>query len=299
MEDVVTSGVAMSVVRRARRLLRSAIYAIPYTQALWVMLNKAFDRDQRPRFSGWGMVTVSSPPWDEGGSDRLAREFAAVQADVLARVAAGQFSLSMFEGMQHPAKQIPKALQQLMWRHYFVFWSARYASMATRCPVKTLVECGVCDGLTAYFAMRAVSGTGSFKAYLYDAWGPMKAEQLLESEQGAVGRYSNLSLDQTKRNLTEFAGDTVFIKGSIPDSFENGLTPSEVVWLHIDLNASRPTTAVLNAFFDKMPSGAVILFDDYGRPRYPDTRIAVDKLLSGKPGLLLPIPTGQAVFFKH
>jgi hypothetical protein len=43
-----------------------------------------------------------------------------------------------------------------MWRHYFIYWFTRYALKNMVCSVKNLVECGVCYGLTVYFAMSAV-----------------------------------------------------------------------------------------------------------------------------------------------
>jgi len=180
-----------------------------------------------------------------------------------------------------------------------VFWSARYASQATTSPVKHLVECGVCDGLTAYYAMSAVKQSWRFKAFLYDAWEGMKAEFLLESEKAAAGAYSYLSLDATKRNLRPFDDDVVFIKGFIPDSFQHASLPSEIAWLHIDLNSAPPTAAALTALFDSISSGGVILFDDYGWPGWHDTKVAIDRFFDGKRGILLPMPTGQAIFFKH
>lgn len=275
--------------------LRRIIYTVPGTQALWIGLNRALGKEGRPEFSGWGMVTESLPPWHNGGGDDLARAFAAVNADVIARVSAGTLKLSQFNDVQDK----PRRLWELMWRHYIVFWSARYAAKATRSPVKNLVECGVCDGLTAYFAMSGVKGQGPFKAFLYDAWEGMKPEHLLESERGAAGSYSYLSLENTKRNLAAFEHETVFVKGFIPQSFATAPNPSGIVWLHIDLNASLPTTAALETLFDNLQPGGVILFDDYGWGGYHDTKVAVDVFFAGKRGVLLPMPTGQAIFFKH
>jgi hypothetical protein len=42
-----------------------------------------------------------------------------------------------------------------------------------------------------------------------------------------------------------------------------------------------------------------VLFDDYGWSGYQDTKVAVDAFFAGKRGVLLPMPTGQAIFFKH
>jgi hypothetical protein len=277
-----------------KQLLRSLVYAVPGTQALWVRLNDALGRGGRAAFSGWGMVTGAIPPWHDGG-DAIARDFTRVHEDVVAAVVDGRLKLSQFNEVQDK----PRRLRELMWRHYVVFWSARYAATTTAAPLKTLVECGVCDGLTAYFAINAVRSEAPFKAYLYDAWEGMKAEYLLDSEAAAVGNYSFLSVENTQRNLAPFGADTIFVKGFIPESFATGGMPPDLVWLHIDLNASLPTRAALEALFDRVPPGGVILFDDYAWPGYHDTKVAVDKFLVGKRGVLLPMPTGQAMFFKH
>jgi O-methyltransferase len=275
--------------------LRRIIYTVPGTQALWVGLNKALGREGRPEFSGWGMITESLPPWHNGGGDDLARAFAAVNADVIARVGAGTLKLSQFNDVQDKTRR----LRELMWRHYIVFWSARYAAKTTASPIKNLVECGVCDGLTAYFAMSGVKGHEPFKAFLYDAWEGMKAEYLLDSERGAVGSYSYLSLENTKQNLAAFEREAVFVKGFIPQSFEIAPIPPDIAWLHVDLNASLPTTAALETLFDKLLPGGVVLFDDYGWGGYQETKAAIDVFFAGERGVLLPMPTGQAIFFRH
>lgn len=189
-------------------------------------------------------------------------------------------------------------LRSFMWRHYIVFWSARYAAQFTKSTKKILVECGVCDGLTAYYAMSAM-GDIPFRSFLYDAWTAMKDENLVESEKNMTGDYAYLSLDNTKRNLLDFEQESIFIKGFIPDSFDTAEKPNQVSWLHIDLNSSMATTAVLAEMYDRILSGGVVLLDDYSWREYEDTKIAVDKFFSDKKGILLPLPTGQAIFFKN
>lgn len=275
-----------------KRLLRNLIYKLPYAEALWPRLHLAFGGGQT--FSGWGMVTSALPPWQGDDGDDLARRFKKVDREVVSRVVSGTFRLSQFSDAHDQAR----LLKQLMWRHYIVFWSARFAARATASPVKTLVECGVCDGLTAYYAMSAMADSGPFNAFLYDAWEGMKADYLLESEKSIAGSYAYLSVENTANNLSDFAKHSQFVKGFIPESFETGGIPPELVWLHIDLNASQPTTAALEALFDRIPPGGVILFDDYGWGAHRDTKTAVDRFFATRAGLLLPMPTGQAMFFK-
>ena len=52
----------------------------------------------------------------------------------------------------------------------------------------------------------------------------------------------------------------------------------------------------LEFFFDKLVSGGVILFDDYGG--FDDTRKIVDEFLKNKKGHFTNYPTGQGIFIK-
>lgn len=284
--------------------LRKIICTVPGAYDCWIglnkfMLNKFMGRGtikpDFPDFSGWGMTTHTFTPWHNGG-DELGRDFLRANQKIITKVMQGEFKLSQFNEVQDKKM----LLDELMWRHYIVFWSVHYASKATNCLIKNLVECGVCDGMSAYFAMSALRGKmNEFKAFLYDAWEGMKSECLLQSEMGSVGSYNYLNIENTKHNLVEFQGDTTFIKGFIPESFKISDNPTELVWLHIDLNSSLPTTAALQFFFEKIPLGGVILFDDYAWHGYYDTKIAIDEYFSSKRGILLPLPTGQAIYFKH
>jgi len=273
--------------------LRKAVYSIPGTKKTWHALNRIFDGE--PDFSGWGMTTHTFTPWHQGGGDEVAKCFIKANQVIVNQVMAGEFNLSQFK-REGNEKDV---LDSLMWRHYIVYWTAWYASQSTKCKTKNLVECGVCDGLTASFAMHAVKEKHEFKMYLYDAWESMKSEYLLKSEEESSGCYSYLNVDNVKSNLSSYSGHTIFNKGFIPDSFDKSDNPTDLVWLHIDLNACLPTKSALEYFFDRMPSGGAILFDDYAWHGQLDTKKVVDEFFCGKSGILLPLPTGQAVYFKH
>jgi O-methyltransferase len=268
-----------------KRTFHKALGAVPGAESAWIALNRIVGRWPGPAFSGWGMTTHTLPPWLNGGGDSLTRDFIQMHQELLGRVRNGQFHLSQFAD----APDKIRVLDGLMWRHYLVFWSARSAAQTTAAETKTLVECGVCDGLTAYFAMRALQGRFPYKAALYDAW---------ESIDTPSGNYASLALESTRGNLRDFERETTFVKGFLPESFAAAPLPSDVVWLHIDLNAAAPTVAVLENLYDRMPPGAVILFDDYGWRDYQDTKRAIESFVGGKQGMLLPVPTGQALFFK-
>jgi len=191
-------------------------------------------------------------------------------------------------------------LDELNWRHYIVFWSATYAIKNTKIEQTNLVECGVCDGLTIFYAISAVKSLGKLcNAYLYDAWDAMKEESLLESEKDSAGQYSFLNVKATEKNLSIFDSSTLYFnKGYIPDSFKTAQNPENLVWLHIDLNASASTLDALNYFWDKLENGGLVLFDDYALPGYQDTQRLIEEWFASKTGTLLHLPTGQAMIIK-
>ena len=57
--------------------------------------------------------------------------------------------------------------------------------------------------------------------------------------------------------------------------------------VHFDCDLYEPTKAALEAFWDRVSRGGVILFDEYGIPDWPGETAAVDEFLSEHPELRL------------
>jgi hypothetical protein len=264
-------------------ITKPIIDAIPGARA--IVQRVRHGKKPPPEFSGWGMSTNRVPPWKN--ETALSRAFLKTNEELVRLVREGKFQMTQY------AEVIDKeeVLRSLMWRHYAIFWSAQFSSSKSG----ALVECGVSDGLTAYFAIKAHNN--SRKAYLYDAWTAMAQEDLLESESRHSGDYGYLTLERTKNNLRGL--NAAYVKGHIPEVFSSHSTPQEIIWLHIDLNASKPTLESLQEMYDHVISGGIIIFDDYAGRAFYDTRHVVDTFFANKNGMLLPIPTGQALFFKH
>jgi hypothetical protein len=259
-----------------------------------------------PGFSGWGMTTKHALPWKtDRSSDPVGLKFAQADQRLRKLILSGDFSLSQFNnyGTISPEEYCDSQLNRLQYRHFIVFWSAVFAARQTTSDSLKFVEAGACDGLTAFYAEAAIRSESitvkNTEIYLYDSWAPMKLAHLQKSESHLEGSYSYLSLDQTQRNLATCEGLFRFIKGSIPEVFaENYPHPSAIDWLHIDLNSAEPTKEALDYFFPKLNTGGLILFDDYGHGAYFDTKHVVDQYFGRTGGLLFPLPTGQAVYFK-
>ena len=248
------------------------------------------------RFEGWGMRTLTYPPWEQGGGETISQGFFKIQKNLEELVHCGRFVLSQLEGEPHKLK----VLRSAMWRHYIIYSSIIYACNRTKLQSFNFAECGVCDGWGAYFAVNAAFNTGvDFKYYLYDSWQGMKREYLLDSEDDSHGKYSHLDIERAKTNLAPFNEHLVFNKGFVPDSFEVSNNPDRLSWLHIDLNSALPTIAALDFFFDKLENGGIVLLDDYAWPGYEDTKTHVDKWVQKANGMLFQFPTGQGVIIKN
>ena len=160
------------------------------------------------------------------------------------------------------------------------------------------MECGVADGMTANFA--AAQGVAecseSFRLHLYDSWSAMREDGLTASEGGMEGRCGALSQNLTRRNLERYGQVLHWHPGRIPATLDES-APEAVSWLHIDLNSAKTTIQVLDFFFPRIWPGRVVLLDDYGWDGNTEMRLAVYDWLSEKTGTLLPLPTGQAIFF--
>ena len=247
-------------------------------------------------FTGWGMTTGTRTPWTNGGGHKITQDFYSTDLELKRLVRGNQFNLSQF------SKVDPlKVLNSLMWRHYIVYWSSVYALNNTMSAENNYVECGVCDGLTAFYALSAAKNMNkTFKAHLYDAWDVMVEDRLLGSEREIAGDYSYLDVRSTINNLSAFNTDNLkFNKGYIPDVFQHADNPDNLIWLHIDLNSSLPTIDSLNLFWDRLEVGGVVLFDDYAWPGHQATQTSVEQWSVDKSSTLFHMPTGQALLIKN
>ena len=243
-----------------------------------------------PKFSGWGMTTIANNPWDDD-----------FDLDVFRKSCESITSFD-FTPSCLPRMPIDEYVHSLDYRHYFISFCANYAIKFAQTDYHNFVECGVNDGVTAFVALNELHnklGT-NFKMDLYDSWEAMKAELLVGDEiDFNVGAYDDSSIEIPKSNLKSFENNIVYHKGFIPDTlFEKSpKQPESISYLSIDLNSSQPTLSALNFFVPKLVKGGIIIFDDYGLEHYPDTKNVIDEFFSTKSGILMKMPTGQAIYF--
>jgi len=272
-------------------ILKKIYWKTPALRPFMRYINHIFFPAPTPKFSGWGMTSYHELPWiDKYDWDNFRQSAKDIK--------------KKFELSNHGYYNMDD-IDTLLWRHWVVSFSIRYAMKFNKSDSNklNLIELGTADGVTAFFALREIKNykknTPNIKyaMHLYDSWGPMREEELLKTELSNVGKYSDISLEKTKKNLAEFKNQVFYHQGYIPESLNVLPIPDVILYMHIDLNAAMPTLAGLKFFYSRIVSGGVILFDDYGDLCYQETKEVVDSFFADKPGILMKLPTRQAIYF--
>ncbi|KRE75422.1 class I SAM-dependent methyltransferase [Paenibacillus sp. Soil750] len=244
----------------------------------------------KPAFDGWGMTTNHQLPWNDSFKWGTFRESSVEIKNAF------NFGLKADIGID------ANNIDSLLWRHWIVVFALHYALEFKQSDAQiNLVECGVSDGMSAFFVLKEMSQMISksseiqYQMHLFDSWDNLYSEDLTEKELHIEGRYANNSLERVQNNLSVFQKKVKYHVGYIPFTFTESL--SNISYLYIDLNSANATLETLRYFYPSLSKGSVILFDDYGWSGFEETKEIIDKFFSDKPGILLKIPTGQAIYF--
>ena len=181
------------------------------------------------------------------------------------------------------------------WNFQTVLW----AIQRTRTIEGDFVELGVFKGHTTMFLAEYVGfETWPKRWRLYDTFEGIPEDQLdpgwdrLNSDL-YVGKFG---VEEVRKRFSTYPNIDV-IQGRVPEIFDT-VVPEKIAFLHIDLNNSAAEIAALDALYDRISPGGVIIFDDYAwlnaRAQYNAER----KWFAARGLEVLPIPTGQGVFVK-
>jgi len=268
------------------KALRPIYYKVPILKPYMAFVHRKFFI--KTKFSGWGMKTIHELPWNDEYDWDIFRK--------------ASIDVKNLEFSKDAAQIDRNNIDELLWRNWIVCYAIRHAIKFTNIDHYNFVECGVADGCSAFFALRELSGQksieGKFLMHLYDSWTAMRNEGLLESEVYHIGKYAELNIEKTKKNLAEFNDHVIYHQGFIPESLHlPPESPKSIVYLHIDLNSAKPTVGALDFFLPRLVKGGVILFDDYAWYGYEDTKKTIDAYFRDKSGIIMKLPTGQAIYY--
>jgi hypothetical protein len=178
--------------------------------------------------------------------------------------------------------------KSIIWRIYVLSWAAKRGLGLEG----DFVECGCYKGTTARIIADYLDfGNVDKKFYLYDLFEHtegMKHHAMAEHGADLYGRVRDRFSDLDNVQV---------IKGAVPDSFSQGM-PERISFLHIDMNNASAEIGALDHLFDRVATGAVIVFDDYGWIGYRDQKQAEDRFFAERGSQVLELPTGQGLVIK-
>jgi hypothetical protein len=133
--------------------------------------------------------------------------------------------------------------------------------------------------------------------HLFDTFAGMPAEAAKDPSRHKESDFGDASLDAIRNYLQHFPFVALH-PGFIPETFK-AVKDSKFAFVHIDVDLYQTTKDCCAFFYDRMVSGGVMIFDDYGFPRYRFAeKQAADEFFSDKAESLISLATGQCIVIK-
>lgn len=182
----------------------------------------------------------------------------------------------------------------LLWRIHTLAWAARHCLNVPG----DFAECGVWRGfsfgvLTDYLDWGFVPKT----LYLYDTFEGIPEDYNSEKRSKELYKSEPDLYDKVVKRFSKFPNVNV-VKGIVPDSFAKAC-PKQISLLHIDMNSSKSEIAALDHLFDRVSSGGIIVFDDFGWLGYRQQAFAEIEWMAQRGHSIMELPTGQGLVLKH
>lgn len=121
--------------------------------------------------------------------------------------------------------------------------------------------------------------------FLFDTWG----------SEGSHPSYTEDIYEKVKLRFDYV--NAILVRGKIPEILRS-VKFNKIAYLSIDLNSYLPERDVLEFFYDKMVTGGIFYFDDFGWQGFPELQVIVNDFFADKPETLLHFPTGQSIAIK-
>jgi O-methyltransferase len=177
----------------------------------------------------------------------------------------------------------------IIWRRYILACAAYHCVQLEG----DFVECGAYTGTAVKIVVDYLGGTAFPKTF----WG----YDLFEHEEGELHHSLPEHGQDLYAKVTQRFHDypqVKIIKGKIPTVFA-GQSPDKICYMHIDLNQAPAEVSALEALFDKMVPGGMLILDDYEWSAYRNQKLAEDPWFDARGYRVMPLPTGQGLVIKR
>jgi O-methyltransferase len=191
----------------------------------------------------------------------------------------------------------------ITWRYNTLIWAARTCLSVPG----DYVECGVYRGDMTWMVTQMVDIAGAGKTFfLYDTFSGLDSRYSSEADfpdspqlYGIVNKeYGMPGIEDYVRKRFQDKPFVVVTKGVVPDVLHK-FAPDRIAFLHLDMNSPRAELGALEAVFDRVAPGGIIIFDDYGWKEFRKQKEAADQFMAAHDHNILELPTGQGLLIKR
>jgi hypothetical protein len=185
---------------------------------------------------------------------------------------------------------------QKLWRVYIYCWAARSALAVAG----DFVECGVFRGLySAVMTQYVAFQRHPKRLFLYDTFSGLPEATSTQAERDRVQHgYRETATYEAVIDRFALYPNVEVVRGVVPDVLARR-APERIALLHLDLNAAQAEIGALDALFDRVSPGGLILLDDYGRQEHGLLHEAHAAWFAGRAHMPLEMPTGQGLVIKR
>ena len=184
--------------------------------------------------------------------------------------------------------------KSLGWRIHTVCWAA---TQALSIP-GDYVECGVWHGFSFAIATDFLEFEKvNKKLYLYDTYKGIPPEFNSENRNQTVYEREGDIYPEVCKRFSKYPNVKV-VQGTVPESFAKEC-PDKIAFLHVDMNSSKSEIAALEALYDRVSVGGIILFDDFGWWGYDKQTDAEIAFMKQRGQMIMELPTGQGLMIKR
>jgi O-methyltransferase len=180
--------------------------------------------------------------------------------------------------------------QAIIWRRYVLACAAYHCVQLGG----DFVECGAYKGIGVKTVVDYLGGTRFPRTF----WAYDTFEHDATMANPAMPGHGADLYDKVRQKFQDYPQVRI-VQGLIPDVFQQHM-PEKIAYLHIDLNQAQAEVAALDALFERMVPGGILVLDDYEWSGvYRSQKLAEDVWFQERNYRVMPLPTGQGLVFKR